>query len=82
MIIVNKYKRIKQKIVIVLKLIFKKKNKHNKEMNNKIIKVRLINNNINRVIKEILMMKMIKMKIKNRKFQNKKKQKKQMKMNS
>lgn len=68
MIIVNKYKRIKWKIVIVLKLIFKKKNKHNKEMNNKIIKVKLINNNINRVIKEILMMKMIKMKIKNRKF--------------
>ena len=68
MIIVNKYKRIKWKIVIVLKLIFKKKNKHNKEMNNKIIKVKLINNNINMVIKEILMMKMIKMKIKNRKF--------------
>ena len=68
MIIVNKYKRIKWKIVIVLKLIFKKKNKHNKEMNNKMIKVKLINNNINRVIKEILMMKMIKMKIKNRKF--------------
>lgn len=45
-------------------------------MNNKIIKVKLINNNINRVTKEILMMKMIKMKIKNRKFQNKKKQKK------
>lgn len=68
MITVNKYKRIKWKIVIVLKLIFKKKNKHNKEMNNKMIKVKLINNNINRVIKEILMMKMIKMKIKNRKF--------------
>ena len=68
MIIVNKYKSIKYKIVIVLKLIFKKKNKHNKEMNNKIIKVKLINNNINRVTKEILMMKMIKMKIKNRKF--------------
>ena len=68
MITVNKYKRIKWKIVIVLKLIFKKKNKHNKEMNNKIIKVKLINNNINRVTKEILMTKMIKMKIKNRKF--------------
>lgn len=60
-----KYNKNKLNSLMILKLIFKKNNKHNKEMNNKIIKI-IRNNKINKEIKAKIMITMIMMTNKNK----------------